>query len=91
MLEDVALAGAPGQPPLLTVKEVRIPWGAALGMHSEVRVDGLRIAAVQGGAGDNVSTIVERLRGAGAARPRPDGTKAKARAAAPRRRACPTS
>jgi hypothetical protein len=68
VLNDIALAGADGQPPLLTVKEVRIPWGAALGMRSEVRVNGLRIAAVQGGAADNVSTIIERLRGRGKAK-----------------------
>ena len=75
VLDNVALAGADGQPPLLTVKEVRIPWGAALGMHSEVRVDGLRIAAVQGGAADNVSTIVDKLRGRGRgkAQPAPGG------------------
>jgi hypothetical protein len=66
VLGDIAIAGAPGQPPLVTVKEVRIPWGVALGMRSDVHVDGLRIAAVQGGDGDNVSTIVERLRGRGA-------------------------
>jgi hypothetical protein len=71
VLGDIAVAGAPGQPPLLTVKEVRIPWGVAVGMRSDVHVDGLRIAAVQGGAGDNVGAIVERLRGRG-------GHKAKA-------------
>ena len=48
VLGDVVVAGAPGQPPLVTVKEVRIPWGVALGMRGDVRVDGLRIAAVQG-------------------------------------------
>ena len=63
VLGDVAIAGAPGQPPLLTVKEVRIPWGAALGMHSDVRIDGLRINAVHGGDADNVSALVDRLRG----------------------------
>jgi hypothetical protein len=65
VLGDVAVAGAPGQPPLVTVKEVRIPWAVALGMHSDVRVDGLRIAAVNGGPADNVSALVERLRGRG--------------------------
>jgi hypothetical protein len=82
VLGDVAIAGAPGQPPLLTVKEVRIPWGAALGMHSDVRIDGLRINAVHGGDADNVSALVDRLRGAARrARPKPKRRKA------PRRRA----
>jgi len=63
VLDDIAVAGAPGQPPLLTVKQARIPLGAALGMRSTVRIDGLRIAAVQGGEGDNVSAIAEKLRG----------------------------
>ncbi|HWJ56320.1 MAG TPA: biosynthetic peptidoglycan transglycosylase, partial [Vicinamibacterales bacterium] len=65
VLGDVVVSGAPGQPPLVTVKEVRIPWGAALGMRGDVRVDGLRIAAVNGGPADNVSVLVERLRGRG--------------------------
>jgi hypothetical protein len=63
VLGDVVVAGAPGQPPLATVKEVRIPWGVALGMRSDVRVDGLRIAAVKGGPGDNLSALVDGLRG----------------------------
>ncbi len=75
VLQDVSIAGASGQPALLTVKQVEIPWGAALGMHSAVRVDGLRIAAVQGGAGDNVSAIVERLRGRGKAKATTTGEK----------------
>jgi len=63
VLDDIVVAGAPGQPPLLTVKQVRIPLGVALGMRSTVRVDGLRIAAVKGGAADNVSAIADKLRG----------------------------
>ena len=46
VLGDVVVAGVAGQPPLVTVKEVRIPWGVALGMRGDVRVDGLRSAAV---------------------------------------------
>src|SRR5262249_9728846 len=65
VLDDVTVAGAPGQPPLLTVKHARIPLGVVLGMHSAVRLEGLRIAAVKGGAADNVSAIAERLRGHG--------------------------
>ena len=57
------MAGAPGQPPLVTVKEVRIPLGVVFGMRGPVRVDGLRVAAVNGGPADNVSAIAERLRG----------------------------
>jgi hypothetical protein len=72
VLRDVEVAGAPGHPALLSVKEVEIPWGAALGMHSAVRVDGLRIAAVHGGAADNVSAIVERLRGRGHDKAKPE-------------------
>jgi len=63
VLDDIAVAGAAGQPPLLTVKQARIPLGIALGMHGEVRLDGLRIAAVHGGDADNVSAITDRLRG----------------------------
>jgi len=63
VLNDVVVAGAPGQPPLLTVKEVQIPLGVVFGMRGPVRVDGLRVAAVNGGPADNVTTIAERLRG----------------------------
>ena len=76
VLGDVAVAGATGQPPLMTVKEVRIPWGVALGMRGDVRVDGLRIAAVKGGPGDNLSALVDRLRGRSAGKAKtetPDG------------------
>ena len=76
VLGDVVVAGATGQPPLVTVKEVRIPWGVALGMRGDVRVDGLRIAAVKGGPGDNLSALVDRLRGRSAGKAKtetPDG------------------
>ena len=63
VLNDVVVAGAPGQPPLLTVKEVRIPLGVVFGMRGPVQVDGLRVAAVNGGPADNVTAIAERLRG----------------------------
>ena len=66
VLSNVSVAGAAGQPPLLTAKEVRIPLGVALGMRSTVEIEGLRIAAVQGGAGDNVAAIADKLRGRGA-------------------------
>jgi hypothetical protein len=63
VLDDIVVAGAPGQPPLLTVKQARIPLGVAFGMHSAVRLDGLRVAAVKGGDADNVSAIADKLRG----------------------------
>jgi hypothetical protein len=63
VLNDFAIAGASGQPPLLTAREIRIPLGVAFGMRSTVRIDGMRIAAVRGGAADNVSAIADRLRG----------------------------
>jgi hypothetical protein len=75
VLGDISIAGAPGQPPLLTVKEVRIPWGAALGMHSDVRIDGLRINAVHGGDADNVSALVDRLRGRASGKAKTDAAE----------------
>ena len=80
VLNDVVVAGTPGQSPLVTVREVRLPWGAALGMHSDVHIDGLRITAVKGGDGDNVDAIVEKLRGRGAGKGE-QGGKAKTEAA----------
>src|SRR5262245_21460618 len=68
VLHNVSVPGGSGQPPLLTAKEVRIPLGVALGMRSTVEIEGLRIAAVQGGSGDNLSAIADRLRGHGAAK-----------------------
>jgi hypothetical protein len=65
VLNGVSVPGASGQPPLLTAKEVRIPLGVALGMRSTVEIEGLRIAAVKGGAADNVSAIAEKLHGHG--------------------------
>ncbi len=62
-LERVVVAGAPGGVPLATIDRLVVPFGLALGMHSTVRVDGLRIHAVRGGAGDNLSAILDHLRG----------------------------
>jgi hypothetical protein len=69
VLNDIVVAGAAGQTPLVTVKRARIPLGVAFGMRSAVLIDGLRVNAVQGGAADNVSTIADKLRG------RPDKTE----------------
>jgi hypothetical protein len=62
VLDHLVVAGAPGGAPLVTVARVTIPFGVALGMHSAVRVAGLRIDAVRGGDGDNVSAMLANLR-----------------------------
>jgi hypothetical protein len=64
-LEEVTVAGAPGGPPLATVAEISVPFGAALGLRSAIVVDGLRVHAVRGGDGDNLDAILDRLRGGG--------------------------
>jgi hypothetical protein len=63
VLHDLEVAGADGQPPLVSVKEIRVPFGIALGMRGPVTIEGLRIFAVHGGDNDNLSGILERLRG----------------------------
>ncbi len=63
VLEDLVVAGAAGGPPLATIARLTIPFGAALGLHSPLRVSGLRVHAVRGGAADNLSAIVAHLRG----------------------------
>ncbi len=65
VLDDLVVAGAAGQPPLVSVKQLRIPFGVAFGMRGPVTVTGLRIHAVHGGDNDNVSTLLDRLRGRG--------------------------
>ncbi len=49
-------------PPLVTAEEISVPFSAAWG-GSPITVIGLRVNAVRGGDGDNVSDIVTRLRG----------------------------
>jgi hypothetical protein len=73
LLEDLVVAGASGGPPLATIARVTVPWGVALGMHSAVRVAGLRIHAARGGNDDNVSAILARLRARRAAGPETSG------------------
>jgi hypothetical protein len=63
VLEDLVVAGAPGGPPLATIARLTIPFGVALGLQSPLRVSGLRVHAVRGGAADNLSAIVTHLRG----------------------------
>ena len=48
--------------PLVTADEILVPFSAAWG-GSPITVIGLRVNAVRGGDGDNVSDIVTRLRG----------------------------
>ncbi len=62
-LTDLVVAGAPGGPPLATVARITIPFGVALGLHSAVHVAGLRLSAVRGGEGDNITAILEHQRG----------------------------
>ncbi|HEY5091057.1 MAG TPA: biosynthetic peptidoglycan transglycosylase, partial [Polyangia bacterium] len=63
VLHDLVVAGAPGGPPLVTVTRITIPLGLALGMHGAVHVAGLRVHAVRGGNGDNLSAILAQVRG----------------------------
>src|SRR5690242_17443354 len=53
-LEELTVPGAAGGPPLLTVAEISVPFGVALGLRSAVVVDGLRVHAVRGGDEDNL-------------------------------------
>ena len=63
VLDDVSIAGAPGKPPLMTMRHIRVPLMVALGGRGPIRIEGLRIAAVKGGDDDNVSDIIDGLRG----------------------------
>ncbi|HVV52368.1 MAG TPA: hypothetical protein VHO06_22065, partial [Polyangia bacterium] len=63
VLEDLTVAGAPGGPPLATVARVTVPFGAALGFHSAIEVEGLRVHAVRGGDHDNLESLLATLRG----------------------------
>ncbi|MDB4979497.1 MAG: glycosyl transferase family 51 [Myxococcales bacterium] len=62
-LTGVRVAGT-GGPDLLTVERIEVPLGAAFGGHGRVRISGARAFVVRGGSDDNVTSIVERLRGA---------------------------
>ena len=63
VLDNVSIAGAPGKPPLMTMRHIRVPLMVALGARGPIRIEGLRIAAVKGGDDDNVSDIIDGLRG----------------------------
>ncbi len=65
VLRGFVVEGAAGKseaPPLVAADEIAIPFSAAWG-GSPITVVGLRVNAVRGGDGDNVSDIVARLRG----------------------------
>jgi hypothetical protein len=66
-LAQVTVAGAEGGPPLAVVDEIVVPFGAALGGRGPIRLRGLRAHIVRGGAADNVSSLIDRLRGRGGA------------------------
>jgi len=63
VLSDVTVAGAPKGAPLATIARLSIPFGAAIGLHTPIEVNGLRVQAVRGGDEDNLSEVVARLRG----------------------------
>ena len=74
VLDDVSIAGAPGKPPLMTMRHIRVPLMVALGGRGPIRIEGLRIAAVKGGDDDNVSDIIDGLRGGKKKGPNTDAT-----------------
>ena len=61
---NVRVAGTTG-PDLVFIGGVVVPFGVAFGGSGPVRVSGLQANIVRGGADDNVTAIVERLRGHG--------------------------
>ncbi|HEV3030769.1 MAG TPA: biosynthetic peptidoglycan transglycosylase [Polyangia bacterium] len=61
---NVRVAGTTG-PDLVFVGGVVVPFGVAFGGSGPVRVSGLRANIVRGGADDNVTAILDRLRGHG--------------------------
>jgi hypothetical protein len=69
VLTDVSVAGATPAAPLATITRLSLPYGAAVGLHTPVEIDGLHVQAVRGGAGDNVSEVLAHLRGRRAAGP----------------------
>jgi len=66
-LRGVTVAGVAGGPALLQAESVEVPFGVLFGGRGPVRIRGPRAYVVRGSTGDNVTSIVERLRGRGAA------------------------
>jgi hypothetical protein len=67
VLRRVQVAGPAGRAaaglPLITADEISVPFSAAWGGSSPIVVVGLRVNAVRGGENDNVSDVIDRLRG----------------------------
>ncbi len=63
-LADVRVAGTNG-PDLVSIARVVAPFSVAFGGSGPVRLSGLRASVVRGGPDDNVTAILERLRGHG--------------------------
>ena len=60
-LSDVRIAGTTG-PELAVIGRVVAPFGVAFGGSGPVRLAGLHAAVVRGGADDNITSILEKLK-----------------------------
>jgi hypothetical protein len=60
-LSDVRIAGTTG-PEVAVIGRVVAPFGVAFGGSGPVRLVGVRAAVVRGGADDNITSILERLK-----------------------------
>jgi hypothetical protein len=67
-LTGLRVEGTAG-PALLTAEQVVVPLTVAFGGKGPVRVSGARAYVVRGGSDDNVTSILDRLRGRGEAAP----------------------
>src|SRR5205823_1732426 len=65
-LMNVRVAGTTG-PDLVFIKRVVAPFSVAFGGGGPVRLAGVRAHVVRGGADDNVTAVIERLRARGGA------------------------
>ena len=73
-------AGAAAAVPVVTAEEIVVPWSVAWGGGTPVTITGLRVNVVRGGDNDNVSDIIDRLRGRRGAGAKPDSVPAGAAA-----------
>src|SRR3954470_4495388 len=64
-LTGLKVAGVGGGPTLFQADSVAVPFGVAFGGKGPVRLRGARAFVVRGATGDNVSSILQRLRGRG--------------------------
>jgi hypothetical protein len=70
VLRRMTVGGAPGSAgtvPIVTAEEISLPWSVAWGGSTPITIIGLRVNIVRGGDNDNVTDIIEHLRGARAA------------------------